>query len=242
MNLFLTFILSLMIGINSIILGNPPIKLSSLASYQMKVADKKLENQAAPCIIVVFGGTGDLTARKLFPAIYNLAHEDNLSAHTAIVGVAFDNHTDSTYRKRMSEAFDQFDKTHVKDVDFWNQFETKIFYNQAEFTQDQGYENLQKLLLKIDQEFGTQGNRLYYLATHPSYFPTIIKKLNEHQLFYAVNSVDEKWSKVIVEKPLETIWILQCCCNTLFLNILTKAKCIVWIIILVKKGFKLFFH
>ncbi len=160
----------------------------------LAATDVKFENQTEPCVIVVFGATGDLTERKLLPAIYNLAHKGNLSEHTAVIGFARGAHTDKTFRKHMGEAI-------AKDVDFWDQFENKIFYNQSDFEQDQGYENLQKLLLKIDQEFGTQGNRIYYLATQPSYFSTIIKKLYEHRLLYDSNSLNEKWSRVIIEKP-----------------------------------------
>lgn len=201
MNLFLTFIFSLMIGLNSIILGASFAELPALKSQQVIEIDQKLVSQPAPCVIIVFGATGDLTARKLLPAIYNLAHEDHLSSHTAVVGFARGGYTDKTFRKQMAEAIDQFSSTHAKDVDFWNQFENRIFYNQSDFEQDQGYENLQKLLLKIDQDFGTQGNRIFYLATQPSYFSTIIKKLEEHQLIYDSKRSNEKWSRVIIEKP-----------------------------------------
>ncbi|MDP1836409.1 MAG: glucose-6-phosphate dehydrogenase [Chlamydiales bacterium] len=153
-----------------------------------------------PCVIVVFGATGDLTARKLLPAIYNLSNEGNLSRHTAVVGFARRDYTDSVFRKQMCEAIEQYAGT-AKDTDLWNQFENRIFYHQSSFDQDEGYENLQQLLSKIDLEFGTQGNRLYYLATQPSYFSTIIKKLSEHGLLYDSNSPHAKWSKVIIEKP-----------------------------------------
>lgn len=161
MNIYKTLIFSLFIGLFS-------SQLSAL--------------QPEPCAIVIFGATGDLTARKLLPALSNLAQGSHLSEHTAIIGFARGAHTDETFRKKMGAAF-----------------ENKIFYHQADFEQDQGYENLQKLLLKIDQEIGTQGNRLYYLATQPSQFATIIKKLHEHQLLY--DSSNEKWSRVIIEKP-----------------------------------------
>jgi glucose-6-phosphate 1-dehydrogenase len=111
MNIFLILIFSLMIGLNSIILGTSSAQLSALESHQIDEVDKKLENQPAPCII---GSRGDLIARKLL------------------------SHNDKTFRKQMGEAIGQFDRIHAKDVDFWNQFENKIFYNQADFEQDQG--------------------------------------------------------------------------------------------------------
>lgn len=158
------------------------------------------ENQEiAPCTIVVFGATGDLTARKLLPAIYNLAYDAHLSSHTAVVGFARGPHTHETFRQQMSKAIEQFSRIRTKDISFQNEFANKIFYNQSDFEQSQGYENLKKLLLDIDQNLGTEGNRIYYLATSPRYFSTIIEKLNEHGLIYNTN--DKKWSKVIIEKP-----------------------------------------
>jgi len=176
----------LFLGINFMLQGNP--------TPQSAVID-------TPCVIVIFGATGDLTARKLLPAIYNLAHGGHLSQHTAVVAFARGEHTHETFRKRMGEAIEQFSRTKLRDVDFWSDFENKIFYNQSDFEQDHGYENLQELLWKIDQEFGTQGNRIYYLATPASHFPAIIKKLYEHNLVYNSKNTNEKWSKVIIEKP-----------------------------------------
>lgn len=151
--------------------------------------------ETPPCVIVVFGAAGDLTARKLLPALYNLAHEGHLSENTAIVGFARDIHTHETFRKLTKQALDQFSKHKPESSDFWHGFKDKIFYTQSNFEQDSGYENLQQLLLNIDREFGTQANRLYYLATPPSCFLTVIKKLHEHGL------TSDASSRVIVEKP-----------------------------------------
>ncbi len=150
--------------------------------------------QAAPCTVIIFGATGDLTARKLVPAIYNLAHDAHLAPQTAVVGFARRQHTHETFRKQMGLALTQFSR--IKDPSFQADFENKIFYNPSDFDQDQGYENLKTLLSEIDQ---TSGNRLYYLATSPSYFCTIIQKLHEHGLISQPN--DTKWSRVILEKP-----------------------------------------
>ncbi len=183
MTLFLILSFSMLVGINA-------------APYV------NAQSQAEPCSIVIFGASGDLTARKLLPAIYNLAHEGNLSKNTAVIGFARSEHSNETFRKQMEKATNQFSRVSPNaDVDFWRQFESRLFYNQAAFEEDQGYENLHELLSEIDQELGTQGNRIYYLATHPSQFPIIIKKLHEHQLIYNPNSLNKKWSRVIIEKP-----------------------------------------
>ena len=165
------------------------------------ITQDHVENKKAPCAIVIFGATGDLTARKLLPAIYNLAHEGHLSESTAVVGFARGEHTHETFRQCMQEAIHQFSRTQPLDLDFWQRFKNQIFYHPSNFENDQGYENLKKLLANIDQELGTQGNRIYYLATPASQFSIIIKKLSEHQLIYDSNEANQTWSKVMIEKP-----------------------------------------
>ena len=158
-------------------------------------------SETESCTIVIFGATGDLTARKLIPALYNLTHEENISKNTTIIGFARRDYTHETFRNTIRETVDQFTKLPSSKNNSWKQFENHIYYNQANFDDDTGYENLQKLLLKIDQEKGTiNGNRIYYLATHPSHFSTIIKKLHENKLIYKSKS-NENWSRVIIEKP-----------------------------------------
>ncbi|WP_079989579.1 glucose-6-phosphate dehydrogenase [Candidatus Protochlamydia phocaeensis] len=163
----------------------------------------RLSQQPIPCTIVIFGATGDLTARKLLPALYNLAYEGNLSEQTAIIGFARKEHTNQSFRKLMGEAVDQFSRAKPKEELFWQDFQERLFYHQADLEQDEGYANLQKLLQQIDKERGVPGNRLYYLATSPRYFTTIIKKIQEHGLLYEPDG-QEKWSRIIFEKPFGT--------------------------------------
>ena len=100
------------------------------------------------------------------------------------------------------EAINQFSRTKLRDLAFWDQFQRNIFYHRSEFENDEGYDELRKFLSQIDKECGTQGNRIYYLATQPSYFPVIIAKLKEHQLICEAESEGEgSWSRVIIEKP-----------------------------------------
>lgn len=193
----------LMIGINSVILGISPSQFPASEIVISNNAELQVlpQMQAEPCTIVIFGATGDLTARKLLPAIYKLADEGNLSRQTAVVGFARGKHNDETFRVQMYEALERFSKIKQQESNSWHEFAQTIFYNQSDFESDQGYENLKLLLYKIDQELGTQGNRIYYLATHPDYFPVIIRKLYEHQLVYGSADETEKWSRVIIEKP-----------------------------------------
>src|SRR6476660_1849232 len=80
-----------------------------------------------PCAIVVFGATGDLTSRKLLPALYNLALEGKLSPNTAIVGFARADHSHTSFREQMGDAIDLFSRNKPRDFELWKQFENKIF-------------------------------------------------------------------------------------------------------------------
>ncbi|MDP1879699.1 MAG: glucose-6-phosphate dehydrogenase [Parachlamydiaceae bacterium] len=156
---------------------------------------------AESCILVIFGATGDLTARKLIPALYNLAREGQLPSHFACVGFARRPKTDDDFRQEMLEAVNEFSRSKPVDINLWENFKNQLFYLQSEFHDDDGYEKLNKLLLKLDNQLGTKGNRVFYLSIQPSFFPMVVEKLNHHQLIYPVDTVKNKWSRVIIEKP-----------------------------------------
>ncbi len=151
-----------------------------------------------PAVIVVFGATGDLTTRKVMPALYNLAEVENFLDHFAVVGIGRRDYSSHKFRELMREGVEKFSRTKCFD-EKWNAFEKKLFYHRADFDSDEGYEKLKTLLQQIDQEWGTKGNRLFYLATHSDSFATIIAKLYEHGLIY--KTAEEKWSRVVLEKP-----------------------------------------
>jgi glucose-6-phosphate 1-dehydrogenase len=155
---------------------------------------------AAPCIMVIFGATGDLTSRKLFPALYNLAHAGQLPAHFACVAFARRDKTHEEFRKEMHDAVSQFSRTKPIDEAIWKTFSEQIFYHRSEFHEDEGYETLNRSLQELDRKFGTKGNRVFYLSIQPSYFTTVIEKLKQHRLIYEASAQD-KWSRVIIEKP-----------------------------------------
>jgi glucose-6-phosphate 1-dehydrogenase len=156
---------------------------------------------ADSCVLVIFGSTGDLTARKLLPALYNLAREGQLPPHFACVGFARREKDHELFRKEMYEAANKFSRVKPVDPELWEGFSEKLFYHHSEFDSDEGYEALRNFLQEIDHKFGTEGNRVYYLSTQPSFFPLIVKKLKQHNLIYDVNLVHDKWSRIIIEKP-----------------------------------------
>lgn len=176
--------------------------LQEMETLQSPLADTSRHvKNADPCIVVIFGATGDLTSRKLLPALYNLSVMGLLPQHFACVGFARRPKTSDDFRKDMKEAVEEFSRTKPISNENWNPFSDKLFYHQSEFDQDNGYDSLKNALNDLDTKFSTKGNRLYYLSTQPSFFPDIIEKLQVHGLLYNQNQVKDKWSRVIIEKP-----------------------------------------
>src|SRR5437762_2602626 len=150
-----------------------------------------------PCSVVIFGATGDLTMRKLIPALYNIAADGELPPALAVVGFARRPKTDEQFRHEQEEATRKFSRQTVRD-EIWETFAKSIFYHQAEFHDTNGYKTLAERLEKIDRERGTGGNRLFYLAVAPDQFEAILKNLKDAGLN---QPCDGGWARVIVEKP-----------------------------------------
>lgn len=154
-----------------------------------------------PCVVVIFGATGDLTGRKLAPAIYNLGKDGLLPANFACVGFARREKSHEDFRQEMKEDINQFSRTKPIDEAFWKNFQEQIFYHRSEFDDDAGYEKLAAFLKQLDGKYATRGNRVFYLSVQPKFFTTIIEKLSKHGLIYDPNKEKSKWSRVIIEKP-----------------------------------------
>src|SRR6201993_1000373 len=150
-----------------------------------------------PCAIVIFGATGDLTHRKLIPALYNLAADGELPPAMAIIGFARRPKSDDDFRKEMEEAVRKFSRQPVRD-EIWKTFSQSLFYHQSEFGDESGYKSLGERLEKIDHERGTRGNRLFYFAAAPDQFEPILKNLKAAGLNQAREG---SWARVIIEKP-----------------------------------------
>ena len=153
-----------------------------------------------PCAIVIFGATGDLTHRKLIPALYNLAANGELPPAVAIIGFARRPKSDDDFRKEMEEAVRKFSRQAVRD-EIWKTFSQSLFYHQSEFGAEAGYKSLVERLEKTDNERGTRGNRLFYFAAGPDQFETILKNLKAAGLNRAKQG---SWARVIIEKPFGT--------------------------------------
>src|SRR4051795_11986676 len=153
-----------------------------------------------PCSIVIFGATGDLTMRKLIPALYNLAADGELPPAVAIVGFARRPKTDDQFRQEQKESTKKFSRQQVRD-EIWGDFAQALFYHQSEFHDHNGYKTLAERLEKIDKERGIGGNRLFYLAVAPDQFEAILKNLKAAGL---TEPAEGGWARVIVEKPFGT--------------------------------------
>ncbi|MCC6175556.1 MAG: glucose-6-phosphate dehydrogenase [Chloroflexi bacterium] len=160
------------------------------------------ELTAEPCVVVIFGATGDLTHRKLMPALYNLALDRRLPAGSSLVGFARRPWSDDEFRQRMLEATKEFSRTPFR-PSIADRYADGICYVQSSFEDPAGYERLRDLCEELDRTRGTRGNRLYYLATAPTAYTTIVERLGEAGLVTpsGKNGVEGGWTRIVVEKP-----------------------------------------
>jgi glucose-6-phosphate 1-dehydrogenase len=149
-----------------------------------------------PCVMVIFGASGDLTKRKLIPALYNLAKDNLLSKEFALVGFARNELTSEQFRDEIGKEIGEFATTTV-DPDLWHWFSRRIYYISGDFADPAAYKTLSELLEKIDKDHGTCSNYFYYLATSPSFFGPIITQLGQAGLVQESHC----WRRVIIEKP-----------------------------------------
>jgi len=152
------------------------------------------------CTIVIFGATGDLTHRKLVPALYNLQIEGALPAGVKIIGFARRPKTDEEFREGLEEINKKVSRSGHDDA-IWEEFAQNVHYHQSEFQEKEGYQRLAERLDEIDIERGGAGHRLFYIASAPEYFDDVLLQLKEAGIN---RNRDECWSRVIVEKPFGT--------------------------------------
>jgi glucose-6-phosphate 1-dehydrogenase len=149
------------------------------------------------CTIVIFGASGDLTARKLIPALYHLFKEKQMPPAFRVVGFARREKTDASWRQELRTALDQFSRTKPVNDKVWSAFAENLFYCQGDLTDDAAYKKLEAQLT----EFGSgplRENLLFYLAISPSQFGEVVEQIHRAGL---LNKEGAAWQRIVVEKP-----------------------------------------
>jgi glucose-6-phosphate 1-dehydrogenase len=149
------------------------------------------------CIMVIFGAAGDLTKRKLVPALYNLKRANLLSDNFAVIGVARAEMKTEEFRQRLTDEIQEF-ATETVEADAWKWLAERLYYLPGDFDDEQTFAGLKTLLEKIDKEREGHGNYFFYLATAPDYFASIVKQLGAAHL---TDEENDRWRRVVIEKP-----------------------------------------
>jgi glucose-6-phosphate 1-dehydrogenase len=159
------------------------------------------ERVPPPTTMVIFGSSGDLTKRKLVPALYSLARDRLLPSTFNVVGVARRELSDDDARKQMREACDKYARRRPVEDELWKSFSAGLFYVRGTFEDPGTYERLKKRLAEIDEQRDTGGNRVFYLSTPPSEYPIIINQLGAAGLINRDRTSTGPFTRVIIEKP-----------------------------------------
>jgi len=151
-------------------------------------------------LFIIFGGTGDLSKRKLIPALFNLFQAGQLPRNYAILGLGRKPFDDHSYRNKMIESIQHFSEQNSPDKKKLDYFAKTIFYQTFDMTQDDDYKKLEKRVDGIDKQINIGGNYLYYLATPPEFYQEITSSLKNQGLHnYSNNKI---WRRIILEKPI----------------------------------------
>ena len=159
----------------------------------------RTDRATAPCQLVIFGASGDLTNRKLLPAIYNLAQADLLPPAFSVLGFAREGMNDDDFRGRLEKAVATSGDVRVRDKQVLARLSERTHYVRGDFHDAAAYVSLKSALEKYDKEFNTGGNVIFYIATPASLFGDIVAKLHDAGL--ATPDVDGRFVRIIVEKP-----------------------------------------
>jgi glucose-6-phosphate 1-dehydrogenase len=173
------------------------MKTPVAAEEKTERKDEWVGKPAPPCAMVIFGATGDLTKRKLIPALYNLIVHGLLPEAFAVVGVGRSELSDEEFRKRMEKDLKEF-ATEEIDPKKLKWLSSRLRYVVVDPAKPKTFKDLADALAAVDEERGTAGNYLFYLAVPPSIFEEYVDRLGETGL---MKETGESWRRVIIEKP-----------------------------------------
>ena len=178
--------------------------------------DRRLPRIAGPCGMVIFGVTGDLSRKKVMPAIYDLASRGLLPPGFALVGYARRDWADEDFARVVHDAVKEHARTEFRE-EVWAQLAEGFRFVQGDFSDDVAFDNLRQTLADLDRSRGTKGNHVFYLSIPPKFFPDVIGQLKEHGL---ADPGQDSWRRVVVEKPfgwdLETAQALNATIGEVF--------------------------
>jgi len=160
-------------------------------------SDRRLNRIAGPSALIIFGVTGDLSRKKLMPAVYDLANRGLLPPGFALVGFARRDWEDQDFEKEVYEAVKQYARTPF-DEDVWRQLALGIRFVQGEFDDAEAFERLKETIEELDRDRGTMGNHAFYLSIPPKSFPQVTEQLRNSGL---AEQQEGHWRRVVIEKP-----------------------------------------
>jgi glucose-6-phosphate 1-dehydrogenase len=153
----------------------------------------EVRRRPEPCVLAIFGASGDLTRRKIFPALYALALRDLLPDDFAVLGVARTDHTTEEFVAQMEAAVREFSRDEFR-PETWEELARRTRYLATEVADEEGEDRVASTLTELDEQFGTRGNRVYYFAVPPEAMPKLVEELGERRTTHG-------WTRLIVEKP-----------------------------------------
>jgi glucose-6-phosphate 1-dehydrogenase len=157
----------------------------------------KTNDQPEPTVFVLFGGAGDLTWRKLMPALFDLSQDRSMPADFSVIAVDRVDLSDEELRQRLHDGVKKFSRQGMMKTGEWDEFARHIRYQQGDFKKLQTYTALGEQCEKLEKEWGAKVHRIFYMATPPSMFGEIPKYLGEVGLAH-----DREWARIVVEKPI----------------------------------------
>src|SRR5712691_4998222 len=169
------------------------------AAKAVAPAKKSSITPADPCTIVIFGASGDLSRRKLVPALYSLAAQNCLARRFAIIGFARTPMTDEAFQQSAVDSVKKFADAGTDNDDLCKEFAQALAYVSGEYHHPEAFQKLKHRLEELDRAHKLNGNRLFYLATPPDVYPLIIEQL--HKAGLAKHANGKSWVRIIIEKP-----------------------------------------
>ena len=160
--------------------------------------DRRLPRIAGPSGMVLFGVTGDLSRKKVMPAIYDLANRGLLPPGFSLIGFARRDWADQDFAQIVHDAVKEHARTPFRE-EVWKQLSEGFRFVPGNFDDDQAFEQLRRTVEELDELRGTGGNMAFYLAIPPGFFGDVVGQLKEHGL--ANPAEEESWRRVVVEKP-----------------------------------------